>query len=591
MAPYRDMIRFIWRLARPQKWTFVCIFILDALAWPLDFLLWPYFLHLVFDIFSLYEGNRAGAWEPLQGPLIGILLLVLFVEIASRTMGLLFGKAVPTLQATIRMTMFDHIQRHSPHYFHKKLSGSLANQITDMTTQVETILNQLFFPIVPAFVASLLAPVFLWGVHPIFSWILFIWVVIHLAISLKCARSCDRLEHQHAKARTTLVGKIVDSLANHFTVNLFYRFKSEKERLNVFQKEEKETHIRSKWHVEKMRLAMAIVFILGHILAIFGTLIYLWLHNQMTTGQAIQVLTTAMALSSIMWMVGPALPIVFQSFGIVKQAYRVMQDPQDVEDQATATPLRIFSGEIRFQNVSFRYGSENIFTHQYVHIRGGEKVGLVGFSGSGKSTFINLILRFLIPQEGHILIDGQDIAQVTLKSLRRQIALIPQDPLLFHRTLHENICYGKPDASQKEIQAATTLAHCAPFIEKMAKKYEAKVGDKGAKLSGGEKQRIAIARAILTEAPILILDEATSALDSVTERYIQDSLDQIMQNRTTIVIAHRLSTLSRMDRILVFNRGKIVEDGTHLDLLNKQGLYTRMWEMQVGGFLPETSTE
>jgi ATP-binding cassette subfamily B protein len=249
--------------------------------------------------------------------------------------------------------------------------------------------------------------------------------------------------------------------------------------------------------------------------------------------------------------------------------------------------LKIHNGEIIFENVSFHYGEKKLFSNKHAHIRGGEKVGLVGFTGAGKSTFISLILRFFPLHGGKISIDGQEIGKVTLESLRRQIALIPQDPILFHRTLRENISYGKPDATEVEILAAARLAHCDEFIRNIPAGYEAKVGERGTKLSGGEKQRIAIARAILVDAPILILDEATSSLDSITEKYIQSSLENLMQNRTTIVIAHRLSTLSRMDRILVFDKGKIVEEGPHTALMNKGGLYAKMWDMQVGGFLPE----
>jgi len=220
-------------------------------------------------------------------------------------------------------------------------------------------------------------------------------------------------------------------------------------------------------------------------------------------------------------------------------------------------------------------------------IRGGEKVGLVGYTGAGKSTFINLILRFFPVQKGAIRIDGQNIANAKLESLRRHIALIPQDPVLFHRTLKENIAYGRLEANEAEIFEAARLAHCDEFIRRLPNGYETVVGERGAKLSGGERQRIAIARAILANAPILILDEATSSLDSVTERYIQDSLSRIMEGRTTIAIAHRLSTLARMDRILVFDYGKIVEEGTHDELLRLEGRYAKMWRMQAGGFLPD----
>ncbi len=289
----------------------------------------------------------------------------------------------------------------------------------------------------------------------------------------------------------------------------------------------------------------------------------------------------------ILWTVGSALPVLFQSFGTAKQAYSLMSDPQDMEDQPNAKELKVRNGEIIFENVSFHYGEKKLFSNKKAHIRGGEKVGIVGFTGAGKSTFISLILRFFPLHSGKILIDSQEIATVTLESLRRQIALIPQDPILFHRTLRENISYGKPDATEEAIIAAAQLAQCDEFIRQIPGGYEAKVGERGTKLSGGEKQRIAIARAILVDAPILILDEATSSLDSVTEKYIQKSLEKLMENRTTIVIAHRLSTLFRMDRILVFDQGKIVEEGSHSTLMDTHGLYAKMWNMQVGGFLPD----
>ncbi len=589
MVSYKELIGFLWQFMRLQKWVFILILLLDAFTWPLDVLLWPYILHVVIDIFSRYEGDRMAAWEALKSPIIGGLCLVISAETASRTMGFLMAKAVPKLQTNIRMMMFNHIQHHSPHYFNERFAGSLANKMTDMTTQVESIIQQLFFPIIPAIMASLLGAVFLWFVNPLFSWILLAWIIIHMGICLKFTRPCDLYEHQHGEARSTLLGKIVDSLTNNFAVNLFYRFKYERKMIAPFQQEEIETNIRAKRYVEKMRCVTSLFFILGVILGMIGSLLYLWIHNQISTGQAAQVFTTTWSIGAIMWMVETALPILFQSFGTAKQAYSVMQDPQDMGNKKDAKELKISSGEIVFDNVSFHYGEKNLFVNKHAHIYGGERVGLVGFTGAGKSTFINLILRFFPLHAGKILIDGQDIAQVTLESLRRQIALIPQDPVLFHRTLRENICYGKPEATEAEITNAAKLAHCDEFIRNIPSGYEAKVGERGTKLSGGERQRIAIARAILADTPILILDEATSALDSVTERYIQNSLEKLMQSRTTIVIAHRLSTLSRMDRILAFDKGKIVEEGTHASLLNKEGLYAQMWKMQVGGFLPEGS--
>lgn len=589
IVSYKELIAFFWKFARKQRWTFSSIFIQDCIN-TLDSLLWPFILRWVIDIFTQNEVNRALAWESLQAPIITSICLIIFIEINSRAMGFLMAKAIPRLQADIRMTMFDHVQEHSPHYFNERFAGSLANKITDMTTAVESIVQQLYWPIVSSIAMSLFGAIFLWFVHPILSGILLLWIVVHLSICLMFSRTCDLYEHRHGESRSTLLGKIVDSLTNYFAVNLFYRFRFEKNALVPCQNEEERTNISARRYVEKMRSVTSFFYATICFIGINGFVIYLWLQHQITTGEVAQVFGTMWNIAAVMWAVGGALPAFFQSFGIAKQAYSVMLDPQDMGDKPDAKELKIQDGEIVFENVSFHYGEKKLFSNKQAHIRGGEKVGLVGFTGAGKSTFISLILRFFPLHSGKIFIDGQNIADITLESLRRQIALIPQDPVLFHRTLRENISYGKPEATEAEIFAAAKLAHCDEFIHNIPAGYEAKVGERGTKLSGGEKQRIAIARAILVDAPILILDEATSSLDSVTEKYIQDSLSKLMQGRTTIVIAHRLSTLSRMDRILVFDKGKIAEEGTHATLMGMNGLYAKMWNMQVGGFLPVALT-
>ncbi|MBX7067424.1 MAG: ABC transporter ATP-binding protein/permease [Parachlamydiales bacterium] len=585
MTTYKELVGFLWKFMRPQKWTFSSILIQDCLN-CLDSLLWPFILRWVIDIFTRFEGNRALAWESLRAPIIASICLIILIEINSRAMGFLMAKAVPKLQADVRMAMFDHVQRHSPRYFNERFAGSLANKITDMTTQIDSILQQLFWPIVSSVATSILGAIFLWFVHPILAVILIVWVIVHLGVSLLFSRSCDRYEHRHGESRSTLLGRIVDSLTNNFAVNLFYRFKYERSALSPFQKDEFETNVFARRYVEKMRSVTSLFYATICFCGINGFVIYLWLHHQITTGEVAQVFGTMWNIAAIMWAVGGALPVFFQSFGIAKQAYSVIKDPQDLGDKPDAKDLKVKTGEIIFENVSFQYGEKKLFENKHAHIRGGEKIGLVGFTGAGKSTFINLILRFFPLQKGKILIDGQEIADATLESIRRQIALIPQDPVLFHRSLRENISYGKPNATESEIIDAATQAHCDAFIRSLPGGYDAKVGERGTKLSGGEKQRIAIARAILLDAPILILDEATSSLDSVTEKYIQESLQKLMEGRTTLVIAHRLSTLSRMDRILVFDKGKIIEEGTHTSLMNLNGLYAKMWNMQVGGFLP-----
>jgi ATP-binding cassette subfamily B protein len=294
-----------------------------------------------------------------------------------------------------------------------------------------------------------------------------------------------------------------------------------------------------------------------------------------------------MEVAYVTWFTMSQVDEFHQAVGKCKQSLSYLIIPHEIKDKEDAQNLLMTKGQIHFSNVKFHYkGTEPLFQKKSVSIDGGQKVGLVGYSGSGKSTFVNLILRLYDVTEGHIFIDSQDIRDVTQESLHKQIAMIPQDPTLFHRSVMENIRYGRIEATDEDVIEAAKKACAHEFIKKLPQEYESLVGERGVKLSGGQRQRIAIARAILKNAPILILDEATSQLDSVTEEGIQESLWKLMHNKTTIVIAHRLSTLLQMDRIIVFDQGKIVEDGSHTNLLARDGLYKTLWEAQVGGFLP-----
>lgn len=289
------------------------------------------------------------------------------------------------------------------------------------------------------------------------------------------------------------------------------------------------------------------------------------------------------------WLLAEMIGQINEATGAAKQSLKAIFIPIEIADKPDTKELIVTKGEIIFDKVHFQYkGTASLFQNKSIVIPSGQKVGLVGYSGSGKSTFVNLILRLYDIQNGEILIDNQDIRDVTQESLHQNIGMIPQDPSLFHRSLMENIRYGRIDATNEEVIEAAKKAHAHEFIDKLPLKYGSLVGEKGIKLSGGQRQRIAIARAILKNAPILILDEATSALDSVVEHEIQESLKNLMNRKTTIVIAHRLSTLLNMDRILVFDNGIIVEDGKHEELLKNGGRYKELWDGQVGGFLPES---
>lgn len=585
--PSRSLISFIWTFLRLQPWRFFFIFIL-SLTWAFDATLWPYLLRLIIDTMTQYEMDRMSAWTALRGLVVAGIALWILVEVSFRARDFIRARALPKLEADIRMAMFDHVQHHSPKYFNEHFAGSLSNKIADMTSEVTSMLQNLTI-FIPAVAASFIVILSFSRISPLFAFILGVWIVIHFGVCIYFASRCVAYSNVHGEARSQLTGKIVDSFANNFAVNLFFRFKFEKLSIARSQQIEQEKNQLAQRFVAMMFASLSLLFVAGMII-LNGFLLFFWLQSKLTTGEVIQVFNTTFNIVLLLFFSGDLLPQFYKSYGIATQALSLMKDPQDVIDPPQAVVLKAKKGEIIFEKVSFHYGDRKLFVDKDVHISAGEKVGLVGYSGAGKTTFVNLILRFYPVERGRILIDGQDISQVTLESLRKQVTLIPQDPLLFHRTLEENIQYGNTNATQSEVIEAAKLAHCDEFIKKCPNGYASLVGERGTKLSGGERQRIAIARAMLVDSPILLLDEATSALDSVTENYIQESLDGLMQNRTTIVIAHRLSTLSKLDRILVFDQGKIVEEGSHTDLMRKDGHYSRMWKMQAGGFLPETSS-
>lgn len=579
------LIDFIWRFVRAQRLSFAIISTLSFM-WVLEALFWPFFLGKVVDVLTSYDGNRLSAWPLIKPLLLWGAVSWVFMEGGFRLRDYLQSRASCRMEAEMRMAMFDHVQRHSPKYFNEHFSGSLANKIGDMVLTTSVILRNVLVYFIPACAVCVVTVVIFARMNAFLALIVGVWMIIHFLLCWVFTSKCAKYSYLHGERRSTLAGKIVDSLTNNFVVNLFFRFRFEKQHIARYQKEEQKANLLAQVYSVKMFTALCAALAV-EVFVLTGFVIFYWIHGGVSTGEVVQVLYTIWNVSMVVLNIADRAPEFFQSLGIAKQALSIMKDSQDILDSPHAVDLSVKKGAIVFENVSFFYGERKIFQDKNLRIEAGEKVGLVGYSGAGKSTFVNLILRFFVLKKGKILIDEQDIALCTLESLRQNIALIPQDPILFHRSLEDNIHYGRVEASPNEVIKAAKMAHCDVFIKQSPKGYKTLVGERGTKLSSGEKQRIAIARAMLLKAPILILDEATSALDSVTEKYIQDSLDTLMTNRTTIVIAHRLSTLSKMDRILVFDQGKIVEQGSHLELLGKKGHYAHMWQMQAGGFLPD----
>ena len=538
------------------------------------------------------EQNPENLFAATYIPAILYVLISLLIGAVHRFYDWVGMKTFPTMKSQITSEMFDYVESHSYSYFQHNFSGSLANKINDMAKGITSIVDRIISDFLGRLFCFIVGAITMYYVHPYFAFALIVWGIIFIGVSLLCLKKAQKYSEIFSEAKSGVVGKIVDSLSNILNVKLFAREQYESRYLRAKLADTVTKDQRLHWYLLKVKTfyCLSITFLIGFMTWL---LIYERSHNRVTIGDFALIFTLTMVLIDQVYFLATELVDFAEDVGMCQQALSIVTPKRELVDAPDAKLLKVTEGSIEFDRVHFRYKkAESIFANKSIVINPGEKVGLVGFSGSGKSTFVNLILRFFDIDKGRILIDGQDIKKVTQESLRSHIAMIPQDPVLFHRTLMENIRYGRLDATDEEVIEAARQAHCHEFIEKMPEGYKALVGERGVKLSGGQRQRIAIARAILKNAPILILDEATSSLDSVTENYIQESLKLLMKDRTTIVIAHRLSTLFDMDRILVFCEGAIVEDGTHKDLIEiEDGYYAELWNMQAGGFFSEETEE
>jgi ATP-binding cassette subfamily B protein len=578
--------RFILYFVRQQRLKFA-VLIFASVIWAINDSFFPYFLKRIVNAVQAYQGEAAGIYTAVAGSLLLLALFWGISEIFMRIQGILQIYTFPQFRANIRGTVFDYVKSHSHEYFSSHFAGNIAKKLADLPNSSQNIMEIICFQFVTATAGAIIVLIMMWLSNPFFALILLVWLGIHFAITCFFLRRSNELWATHSASVSTLSGKIVDAFTNMLNVRLFARGRYEVAYLQQFQQEEMAKAKQAMWLVEIMRVGLGF----NGLFLVFGmlfTLLYCWSHHWITVGDFTQISMQAFWLLGWIWYVSFQMTIFARETGTISDALKLVRKGHDLVDVPNAQPIIITRGEIQFDNVDFTYNKQRpVFQNLNVTIPAGQKVGLVGFSGSGKSTFVNLILRFYDLTSGQILIDGQDIAKVTQDSLRAQIAMIPQDPALFHRTLMENIRYGRLEATDAEVLRASKLAHCEEFIEKLDEGYQSLVGERGIKLSGGQRQRIAIARAILKNAPILILDEATSSLDSVTEKLIQESLQQLMHGRTTIVVAHRLSTLADMDRILVFQHGRVMEEGTKESLLKANGHFAMLWNMQSDGFLPE----
>ncbi|MGC8483226.1 MAG: ABC transporter ATP-binding protein [Thermodesulfobium sp.] len=540
----------------------------------------------IIDGMMQLAGNRAEAWHFLGQPILLTLSAWIGLDLSFRLGGLLFAKLIPKIESDARMTLYDQVLDHSHQYFVENMAGNIANKVATLPDSLRYILSSLMGSIIPASITLLIAMYVFFLINPLFAGLIAGWVVLHLTLSIYLFKKCATYSLKHAQSRSYLLGHIIDSVVNYFAVKTFASKLYEQQTVKQFQQDELVKNENQRVYIEKVKLGLAILTWMIPGIALNSLAYLYWAQGLISVGEFSTLFYTALNITLTVWLVGINLPDLFREIGASQNSLSLIQTPPEVVNLPNAKDIRVYEGEIEFKKVHFRYPNvEPLFSDKSVKIKAGEKVGLVGYSGSGKTTFINLILKLFNIQSGEILIDGQDISHVSQESLRQAISIVPQDPFLFHRTIRENIRYGCITATDEEVIEASKKAYAHEFIESLPQRYDSLVGERGIKLSAGQRQRIAIARAFLKDAPILVLDEATSSLDSITEKSIQASLSELTKNRTTVLIAHRLSTLLHVDRILVFNKGKIVEEGTHSDLIAMNGLYKKLWENQSDGFL------
>ncbi len=587
--PPRSTAAFFWHFLGPVRWLLIATLLISGIAAVAELSLYAFLGQLVdWMMTSTPETFLDDHSWGLVGMAVVAVLLRPVATLASR--GLMTLSLVPGLTNRVRWLNHRYVLRQSLEYFQNDYAGRIAQKVLQtghaVREAVVNVIDGVWFLLIYLFGTLALFAGIDWRLLlPVLAWTLAYAAVIYFMVPPVRRKSAAMSE-----AHSMLTGRVVDSYTNIQSVKLF----AHTEREDAFAQEAVARHTQAFRNLNRSIFAMTVSLTLVNtalIVLVAAVAVVLWLNAGISVGAIAVAVGLIIRLTQMSGWILRTVTHLFENIGTVQNGIETISQPYAVTDRPEAADLVVAEGEVRFENIGFHYGQEGgVIENLTLTVAPGEKVGIVGRSGAGKSTLVNLLLRFYDLESGRILIDGQDISEVTQASLRAQIAMVTQDTALLHRSIRDNILYGRPEASEEEMVRAAELAEAAAFIPELhdlrgRRGYDAHVGERGVKLSGGQRQRIAIARVILKDAPILVLDEATSALDSEVEAAIQSQLQHLMQGKTVIAIAHRLSTIAAMDRLVVVDKGHIVEEGSHAELLARGGLYAQLWERQSGGFL------
>ena len=582
----KQIFRTMWKQLRKYKFAFWYILIAISIA-EVSNVIVPIYYKKFFDILT---GSEVVGPDELKDALVSALIMVLILHgigwILWRTMAVVHNWLQPRVMTDIVQEAHERLHRQSYKFFLDNFAGSLVRKVGRLERAYENLNDQIQFQYVPLIITLVGNLYVLYTRHYMLAVILLIWTIVFAIFNVWFALWKAKYNEKKVALDSEATGVLADSIANAITVKMFTGLKFER---GVYAEvtDRLRRMMTFTWNLGEIAdgVQVGLMFVIEFALMYFA--IGYWQQGLLTIGDFALIQGYLVGMFGKLWDLGRIIRATYDALSDAGEMIEIMDQKPDVVDAVHAKPLDAQTGRIEFQNVFFSFNkTRRILKGLSLTIEPGEKIALVGPSGAGKSTITKLLMRFYDIERGKILIGNQNIAKVTQESLREHIAAVPQEPLLFHRSVMDNIRYGRRDATDEEVIEAAKKARCHEFIGELQNGYDTFVGERGVKLSGGERQRIAIARAILKDAPILLLDEATSSLDSESEQLIQMALHELMKGKTTIVIAHRLSTIMEMDRILVIEHGQVVDDGTHKQLIGKKsGIYKNLWEIQAGGFV------